>query len=242
MKLVIKENYDEASRYCAEHIINLVKENPNAVLGLATGTSPVGTYKYMIQDHEKNGTSYKNVSTYNLDEYCGLEDDHPQSYHYFMKAHLFDAIDIDQANTHVPDGTKDPDEECQDYTALLSKHHRNLQLLGIGSNGHIGFNEPGTSFDSHVHKVALKESTIKDNAILFFNGDEEAVPHYAITMGIADILDSDEILLIASGKRKAKAIYALVNGPVTEDMPASILQTRDNVTIVCDREAASLLK
>jgi glucosamine-6-phosphate deaminase len=242
MKLVVKENYEEASQYCAEYIINLVKKNPKAILGLATGTSPIGTYKYMIEDHEKNGTSYKDVSTYNLDEYCGLEATHPQSYHYFMRTQLFDHLDIDLKNTHIPDGTKDPAVEGKEYTALLAKHHRNLQLLGIGSNGHIGFNEPGTSFDSHVHKVALKESTIKDNAKLFFNGDEEAVPHYALTMGIADILDSDEILLIASGKRKAKAIQALVNGPVTEDCPASVLQKLDHVTIVCDKEAASLVK
>lgn len=242
MKVIIKKNYEEVSQYVAQEIIHLVNVNPRAVLGLATGSSPIRTYELLKEDHMNNGTSYKQVCSYNLDEYSGLTLDHPQSYHYFMHKQLFDGLDIRPENIHLPDGEADPEKACAHYSAMLKKHPRDLQLLGVGSNGHIGFNEPGTSFASHTHKVALKESTIKDNARLFFNGDEEAVPHYAVTMGIRDILDAKKIILIACGARKAKAVAALVKGPVTTDCPASVLQTHPDVLIVIDEEAAQLLK
>lgn len=242
MKVIIKKDYEEVSQYVATQIEELVQANPHAILGLATGSSPIRTYELLKKDHQEKGTSYHDVSTYNLDEYCGLDPTHPQSYHYFMHKQLFDGLDLQEDHIHLPDGLNHPEKECEAYTQLLKDHPRDLQLLGIGSNGHIGFNEPGTSFTSHTHKVALKESTIQDNARLFFNGDVNAVPHYAVTMGICDIMDAHEIVLIACGKRKAKAIHDLVMGSVDENCPASILQKHPNVLIVIDEEAASLLK
>lgn len=241
MKVIIKKDYEEASRYVADLFINLVKKNPEAHVGLATGSSPVRAYELMQEDHKNNGTSWQNVKSFNLDEYCGLEPTHPQSYHYFMHKQLFDGLDIKEENIHVPDGLNNPEAECDRYTQLLADNPRDLQLLGIGSNGHIGFNEPGTPFDSHTHKVALKQSTITDNARLFFNGDEEAVPHFAVTMGIADIMEAKQIVLIACGERKAKAVKGLVEGPVTEDLPASVLQNHKDAIVVVDEAAAELL-
>lgn len=242
MKVVVKKDYEEASKYVADMFIDLVKTDPEAVIGLATGSSPVRAYELMQEDHKNHGTSWQGVKSYNLDEYCGLAPDHPQSYHYFMHKQLFDGLDVKEDNIHVPDGLNNPEAECDRYTKMLAENPRDLQLLGIGSNGHIGFNEPGTSFASHTHKVALKQSTIKDNARLFFDGDEEAVPHFAVTMGIADIMDAKKIVLIACGERKAEAVKGLVEGPVSEDLPASVLQNHPDAVIVVDEAAASLLK
>lgn len=242
MKVVVKKDYEEASKYVADMFIDLVKTDPEAVIGLATGSSPVRAYELMQEDHKNHGTSWQGVKSYNLDEYCGLAPDHPQSYHYFMHKQLFDGLDVKEDNIHVPDGLNNPEAECDRYTKMLAENPRDLQLLGIGSNGHIGFNEPGTSFTSHTHKVALKQSTIKDNARLFFDGDEEAVPHFAVTMGIADIMDAKKIVLIACGERKAEAVKGLVEGPVSEDLPASVLQNHPDAVIVVDEAAASLLK
>ena len=173
MKVIITENYDEMSKKAAELIIDVVKNNPNAVLGFATGTSPIGTYQNMIKDCKENGTSYKNVTTVNLDEYVGLKADHDQSYAYFMRTNLFDHIDVDQTNTHLPCGSaSDLAKECDRYNAFLDAHQQDVQVLGIGSNGHIGFNEPNTPFDSVTHLVDLTENTIKDNSRLFNSIDE----------------------------------------------------------------------
>ena len=240
MKVIIAENYDEMSKKAAEIIIETVKKNPNAILGLATGSSPVGTYQYMIKDCAVGGASYKNVSTVNLDEYVGLTADHDQSYAYFMRTNLFDHIDIDQKNTNLPCGSAaDPKAECDRYNALLETMKQDIQVLGIGSNGHIGFNEPGTAFDSVTHVVDLTESTIKDNSRMFQSIDE--VPRQALSMGIKNIMQAKSIIMVVSGKNKAEALRGMVKGEITPNLPASILQLHPFVTVVCDKDAASLL-
>ncbi len=239
MKVIITENYDEMSKTAASIITELVKNNPNAILGLATGSSPIGTYKNMAKDC-KNGVSYKNVSTVNLDEYVGLTADHDQSYAYFMRTNLFDNLDIDQKNTHLPCGSAaDLQKECDRYNALLDTMKQDVQVLGLGSNGHIGFNEPDTPFDSVTHLVDLTESTIKDNSRLFKSIDE--VPRQALSMGIKNIMQAKSILMVVSGKNKAEALRGMVKGEVTPALPASVLQLHPFVTVVCDKDAASLL-
>ena len=237
MNVIVCENCDEMSAKAFEVMKEVVAKG-NVVLGLATGSSPVGLYQCMIKDHEENGTSYKSIRTYNLDEYVGIDRDNAQSYYTFMKENLFDHIDIDPENTHVPYGNCK--EDCEAYEAQLDKVSIDLQLLGIGRNGHIGFNEPGTSFDELTHIVDLTPSTIEANA-RFFDNDMNKVPKQAISMGIGTIMKSKKILLVASGKDKAEAVKAMVEGPVTTDMPASALQNHPDVTVVVDKEAAGLL-
>ena len=240
MKVIITENYEEMSKKAAEIIIEIVKNNPRAVLGLATGSSPIGTYQNMAKDHRENGTSYKGVTTVNLDEYVGLTPDHDQSYAYFMRQNLFNHIDVDLANTNLPSGSaKDLQKECDRYNALLANNQQDVQVLGLGSNGHIAFNEPGTPFGSVTHSVTLTESTIKDNSRLFSSIDE--VPRQALSMGIKNIMNAKSILVVANGKNKAKAVKGMVKGEVTPELPASILQLHPFVTLICDKEAASEL-
>ncbi|MBQ7879662.1 MAG: glucosamine-6-phosphate deaminase [Clostridia bacterium] len=240
MKVIVTENYEEMSKKAAEILIGIVKNNPNAVLGLATGSSPIGTYENMAKDHRENGTSYKNVTTVNLDEYVGLTPDHDQSYAYFMRKNLFDNVDIDLANTNLPKGSaKDLQAECDRYNKLLEGYQQDVQVLGLGSNGHIGFNEPGTPFDSVTHLVDLTENTIKDNSRLFANVDE--VPRQALSMGVKNIMNAKSILMVVSGKNKAKAVYGMVKGEITPELPASVLQLHPFVTVICDKDAASLL-
>ena len=240
MKVIITENYEEMSAKAAEILTAIVKNNPNATLGLATGSSPIGTYQNMIKDHKENGTSYKNVHTVNLDEYVGLTADHDQSYAYFMRDNLFNHIDVKPENTNVPSGVaKDLGAECDRYNALLDEYKQDVQLLGLGSNGHIGFNEPGTPFGSVTHLVDLTESTIKDNSRLFASIDE--VPRQALSMGIKNIMNAKSILVVVSGANKAKAVYGMVKGEITPELPASVLQLHPFVTVVCDKAAASLL-
>ena len=240
MKVIITENYEEMSKVAAQILIDIVKNNPNAILGLATGSSPIGTYENMAKDHRENGTSYKTVRTVNLDEYVGLTADHDQSYAYFMRTNLFDKIDIDLKNTNLPCGSApDAQKECDRYNALLEEMKQDVQLLGLGSNGHIGFNEPNTPFESLTHLVSLAESTIKDNSRLFASIDE--VPRQALSMGIKNIMNAKSILMVVSGKNKAEAVRGMVKGEVTPFLPASVLQLHPFVTVVCDKEAASLL-
>ncbi|MBQ8375405.1 MAG: glucosamine-6-phosphate deaminase [Clostridia bacterium] len=240
MKVIITENYEEMSAKAAELIIGIVKSNPNAVLGLATGSSPIGTYQNMAKDCRENGTSYKGVTSVNLDEYVGLTADHDQSYAYFMRTNLFDHIDIDLKNTNLPSGSaSDLQAECDRYNALLAGYQQDVQVLGLGSNGHIGFNEPGTPFDSVTHLVDLTENTIKDNSRLFASIDE--VPRQALSMGIKNIMNAKSILVVVSGKNKAKAVKGMVKGEITPDLPASVLQLHPFVTVICDKDAASEL-
>lgn len=238
--IIITENYDqvasEAFRIMKEAV---TKENP--VLGLATGSSPIGLYKKMIADRNASGTSYKKAVTYNLDEYIGLPRDHDQSYWTFMHENLFDGLNIPEANIHIPCGDcEDPEEECRRYEEELRQHVIDLQVLGIGSDGHIGFNEPGTPFDSVTHVAELTEQTRRDNA-RFFGDDIEKVPTHAITMGLASILKARSIIVLATGSSKADAVYGMIRGPKSTDCPASVLQGHSHVTVILDKDAAARL-
>ena len=240
MRVIRVKDYQQISEKAFEIIKQTVTEKPDAVLGLATGSSPVGLYQLMIRDHRENGTSYKDVRTFNLDEYVGLPKEHPESYYSFMHRKLFDNIDIREENIHIPSSEGDLKEQCEAYNNALEEVEIDVQILGIGSNGHIGFNEPGTSFDSVTHIVDLKESTIKDNA-RFFDNDISKVPVQAITMGISNVMAAKKIILVANGENKANAIQACVMGPVTEYVPASVLQEHPDVVIIIDEAAASSL-
>lgn len=240
MKVIIVENYEEASQEAAKIFINQVKEKPNSILGLATGSTPVRMYELLREDHEKNHTSYKDVKSYNLDEYFGLDASHPQSYHYFMYKNLFNGIDIKDENVHVPCGQGNIQENCDEYNKMLAENPIDIQLLGIGSNGHIGFNEPGTDFNSKTHYVDLKESTIKDNARLSL--EMKMLSKQAISMGIQNIMDAKSVVLIACGKNKENAVKGMIEGPVTPELPASVLQNHKDVTVIIDKAAAALLE
>lgn len=234
MKIIINKKA-KLDKLAAQEIINLVNENPKAVLGLATGSSPIGLYEELIKDHKANKTNYKKVTTFNLDEYIGIPIDHEQSYHTFMYETLFKHLNINLKNTNFP-----KQDDPAGYTKLLEKKPVDLQILGIGSNGHIAFNEPGTSFDSTTQYVDLAESTIKDNSRFFDSIDD--VPKRAVTMGLKDIMMAKKVILLAFGKNKAEAINTLVNGKKSEDCPATILQDHPNLTLYLDEDAASLLK
>ena len=241
MKVIIAKDYEEMSKKAFEVMREVVKGNPRAVLGLATGSTPIGLYKNMIEDHKQNGTSYREIRTVNLDEYAGLDYSSDQSYVYFMRSNLFDYIDIDLKNTNIENGkAADRQAECDRYNRLLEGMQQDIQVLGIGSNGHIAFNEPGTPFGSVTHIVDLAESTIKDNSRMFKSIDE--VPRQAFTMGLKNIMNAKKILILANGANKAKAVYGLVKGEVTEAVPASVLQLHPDCTLVCDEAAAELLK
>ncbi|MGJ9385529.1 glucosamine-6-phosphate deaminase [Salipaludibacillus sp. CF4.18] len=237
MKIIKVKNYDEMSQKAAEMFIGKIRRNPEINLGLATGGSPVGLYKQLVQDHQTNHTSYKKVKTFNLDEYIGLSGEHPNSYRYFMNEQLLNHVDLNKSNTHVPLGdTENPGQQCSHYEQLLKEHGGvDLQILGIGSNGHIGFNEPGTSFQSETHIIELTPSTREANA-RFFTSLEE-VPTHAITMGITSIMRSKEILLLISGDSKQDALSQLLQGAINENFPASILRTHPCVTIIADEAA-----
>ncbi|MGV3488704.1 MAG: glucosamine-6-phosphate deaminase [Tuberibacillus sp.] len=242
MKVIQVDDYNDLGKKAAEIIIQYIKGHANAVLGLATGSTPKTTYKELIRDHNENGTSYRHIRTVNLDEYVGLDQNDPNSYHYFMKKEFFDFVDIPENNIHIPNGmAENIYDECKDYDRLIEGLGGvDLQLLGIGRNGHIGFNEPGTSFDTMTHIVDLTMDTRKANA-RFFNGLDE-VPTQAITMGIKNILMSKSILLLASGRQKAEAMAHLLNEKeVTSAFPASALHHHQNVTVIADKEALSLV-
>lgn len=240
MKIIIAKDYNEMSLRAFEVIKDTLENNPRATLGLATGSTPVGLYDLMAEDHAKNGTSYKEVCTVNLDEYVGLDYSDRQSYIYFMRSKLFDRIDINPENAHIEDGkAEDRQAECDRYNRLLEDLQQDVQILGIGSNGHIAFNEPGTPFGSVTHVVDLAESTIESNSRFFEKiGD---VPRKAFTMGIKNIMHAKKILVLATGANKAEAVKGLVCGPVSEDLPASVLQLHPDCTLICDEAAAALL-
>lgn len=240
MKIIITKNYDELSEKAVEIMKTVVESNLCSVLGLATGTTPIGLYKRLIADHKTHGTSYAQVRTVNLDEYKGLPKDHPQSYAYFMRKNLFDGLDIQPENTYIENGTaQDEQAECKRYNKLLEELPRDIQLLGLGSNGHIAFNEPNTPFGSDTHVVDLTENTIKDNAHLFTDISE--VPQKAFTMGIKQIMQAKRILLLASGANKAEAVYQTICGKITEEVPASVLQLHPDCIMIVDKEAAGKL-
>lgn len=224
----------------ANYYVEKINANPEIVLGLATGTTPIALYQNLIEAFKSGKVSFKNVKSFNLDEYIGLPKEHKETYFNFMRDQLFNHIDINLDNCHVPNGDKDLIEESiKNYQEMLNNANVDLQLLGIGSNGHIGFNEPGTPFNSTTHKVVLKEQTRIDNSRLFNSIDE--VPTHAITMGISDIMRAKEVIVIATGLNKADAVYGMVKGLINEEMPASVLQNHANVTVYLDTDAASKL-
>lgn len=238
MKVIVTNNYDEASLEAFKVMKEVVVNKPNAVLGLATGSTPLGLYKNMIEDHKNNHTSYKDITTFNLDEYVGLDRNHRESYYTFMNTNLFSGLDINSENVHLPYGNTK--EDCDAYEKAMEDYQVDIQLLGIGGNGHIGFNEPGTSFDETTHIVELQERTRKDNA-RFFDGDINQVPTHAITMGIATIMKASKVLLIATGENKADAVKAMIEGTPSVDCPASALQNHQDVVVILDKAAASKL-
>lgn len=242
MNIVITKSYEDMSKKAANFIVSQVTLNPESVLGLATGSTPIKTYEYIREKYQRDEVDFEKTVTFNLDEYIGLDKDDPQSYRYFMDQHLFNHINIKEENIYIPNGlTEDVEWECINYEEEIRKHGGiDLQLLGIGRNGHIGFNEPNVNFEARTHKVSLDEDTIHANARFFDSTDD--VPTEAISMGIKTIMMSKKILLLASGKNKAEAIDALVNGPITPKLPASILQLHQDVTLILDDEAASIIK
>ena len=240
MKVVVGDN-KTISKQIAEEFVKQVNAKPNSVLGLATGTSPLDVYVNLVKANKEGRVSFKNVATFNLDEYIGLEGTHNQSYRYFMNDNLFNHIDIDKKKTHVLLGVGDYMAYANQYdNEIASFGGIDLQILGIGSDGHIAFNEPGTPFDSLTHVAELTESTIKDNSRLF--NDISEVPTKAVTMGLKSIMNAKKIVLIATGKNKAQAIYNLLKGPMTEEVPCSILQKHPDCTIYVDEDAYSLVK
>ena len=241
MLVVIKKDYDEMSKEAASMVADLIRRKPNCVLGFATGGTPLGLYKELIRMHKEEGLDFSKVTTFNLDEYVGLPPEHPQSYHFFMWENLFKHVNVDPRYVHIPQGmAKDINEFCDWYEDRINQYGGiDLQILGIGANGHIAFNEPGSSLGSRTRIKTLKKETRWDNK-RFFERDEE-VPTYAITMGVGTIMDSKALLLLASSEGKAAAIKATVEGPITALYPATIVQMHRKAFIICDEGAASLL-
>lgn len=242
MEIVICKTKEEASRKAAAMITAAVKANPKIVLGLATGSTPVGMYREMIKAVKAKEVSYRQVRTWNLDEYWGLAGTHDQSYRYFMNANLFDSIDIRKSNTHVLNGlAKDWRKEVKSYEAAIRKAGGiDIQVLGIGSDGHIAFNEPGSSLSSRTRLVSLTPQTIKDNSRFFKKAAD--VPRQALSMGVGSIMEAKKVILLAFGKNKAAAVAAAVEGGVSQFCTASALQMHEDAWFFCDEEAASKLK
>jgi glucosamine-6-phosphate deaminase len=242
MKIIICKDYDEVSKKAASIVIKEINKNPELKIGLATGSSPIGLYNNLIEAYQKNKISFKDVVSYNLDEYIGIDRSHPQSYYSFMHEHLFKYIDIQDEHIHIPNNDISRlDHLAEDYNKILRENQLDVQILGIGTNGHIGFNEPGTPLGNETFIVTLDEQTRMDNS-RFFNNNIDEVPKFAITMGIKNIMYAKKILLIASGKEKAKVIHKMIKGKVSKSLPASILQLHPDCTVIIDENAASKLK
>ncbi|MCM1290069.1 MAG: glucosamine-6-phosphate deaminase [Corallococcus sp.] len=240
MKILVVKDYYDMSRLAAQAVAEVVTGTEKPVLGLATGSTPVGTYKLLVEMCKTGKLSFRNVTTVNLDEYVGLGKRDEQSYVHFMHENFFDRTDIPERNTNLPNGlAKDLDKECARYHDLLGEYRQDLQILGLGSNGHIGFNEPNTSFESTTHVVDLSQSTIRDNARFFPH--PSCVPTRAITMGIAEIMNSKKILVLANGANKADAVYQMVYGEIKENCPASVLQRHPECTLIVDETAGARL-
>lgn len=240
MKIIKCNHYDDMSKKSAKMIIEAIKVKKDIVLGLATGSTPVGLYKELIKANKSQEISFRDVMTFNLDEYVGLSQKHPESYYQFMMRHLFNHIDINPNHINLPNNEASSIEKhIKDYNDKMKKHPIDLQVLGIGTNGHIGFNEPGTPFDNETFIVDLDEDTRIANQ-RFFNSLDE-VPTKAITMGIKNIMRSKKIILLASGIHKAEAIKKMIEGPVKTGHPASILQLHPNVEVFVDEEAGSMI-
>jgi glucosamine-6-phosphate deaminase len=242
MEVIIKSTYEEMSAVAAQEVARLLNTKPNAVLGMATGSTPLGLYQELVRLHREEGLDFSQVTTFNLDEYVGLRPDHPQSYHYFMHENFFQHVNVPKQNIYIPSGN------TSNYRAFCSWYEQrieecggiDLQILGIGSDGHVAFNEPGSSLSSRTRLKTLAKQTIDDNARFFER--REDVPVYAITMGVGTILEADQLILLANGKNKADAVAKGVEGPVTSMVTASALQLHPSAKVFLDDEAASCLQ
>ncbi len=248
MLVIIKSDYQEMSKKAANMIAEQIKRKPQSVLGLATGSTPLGLYKELIELYENKGLDFSKCTTFNLDEYLELTPQHPESYDSFMKKNFFNHINIDSRFSFIPNGQLDPQNldgikiYCDWYEKEIQKKGGlDIQILGIGANGHIGFNEPGSSFGSRTRIKTLTEKTRQDNA-RFFDNNLDHVPRYALTMGIATIMDARQLILLASGKNKALAIKKTIEGPISAMVPASIVQMHPQAILIIDKEAASELE
>jgi len=240
MKLIITKDYEEMSKKAYNEFSQIVNHIKEPKIGFATGSTPIGFYNEIVKSYQTKGVSYENLKAYNLDEYIGLSRNNEHRYNYFLNHHIFNRINIKKENIDIILDNDNPIiEECERYSNILLKNPLDVQILGIGANGHVGFNEPGTKPNSKTRVVELNEVTIKDNSRLFSKIEE--VPKHAITVGITDILNAKNIILLASGKNKSEAVKNMINGDISELCPASYLQKHDNVTVIIDQEAASLL-
>jgi len=241
MHVFICPDYDALSRKAAALVADLVRAKPGAVLGFATGSSPVGLYQELIRLHKEEGLDFSGVTTFNLDEYCGLQGDHPQSYRYFMNENLFDHINVPKEKTHVPSGTAENwRDSCEGYERdIVAAGGIDLQVLGIGSDGHVAFNEPGSSLGSRTRRVYLTKQTIEDNSRFFENAAD--VPTSAISMGVGTIMEARRCVMVVNGANKAEALAAAVEGPVTSMNTASALQYHPDTWLFCDEAAAANL-
>jgi glucosamine-6-phosphate deaminase len=242
MEVIIKSTYEEMSAAAAQKVVKLLNTKPNAVLGMATGSTPLGLYQELVRLHREEGLDFSQVTTFNLDEYVGLRPDHPQSYHYFMHENFFQHVNVPKQNIYIPSGN------TSNYRAFCSWYEQrieecggiDLQILGIGSDGHVAFNEPGSSLSSRTRLKTLAKQTIDDNARFFEK--REDVPVYAITMGVGTILEAGQLVLLANGKNKAEAVAKAVEGPVTSMITASALQLHPSAKVFLDDEASSQLQ
>lgn len=236
MRITICKNYEEVSKKASDIVAAKMILKPDCVLGLATGSTPVGMYKNLVEMNKKGDIDFSSVKTINLDEYYPMRPDNEQSYRYFMNSNLFDHINIDKKNTYVPNGTaEDVEKECAEYDTRIDKYGIDIQVLGIGQNGHIGFNEPDTALCASTHVTGLTENTIAANSRFFASADE--VPKKAITMGMASILKAKTIILLASGKSKHAAVKSLIDAKITTDVPATLLKVHPDVVLICDEDA-----
>lgn len=242
MRIVIAKDYEDMSARAARIVAGQIYLKPNSVLGMATGSTPLSMYKELIRVHKEVGLDFSEIVTFNLDEYLGLPKEDEQSYNYYMFENFFNHINIKKENIYIPDGMmKDVEQECKQYDRDIQvKGGIDLQVLGIGNNGHIGFNEPDIKFEATTHKVKLDEETINANARFFATIEE--VPRFAISMGIKTIMHAKKILLLASGENKAEVIYRALFEGITPEIPASILQLHQDVTVIVEENAAQLLK
>jgi len=242
MLVIIKEDYQQMSIEAAKQVASLIRKKPDCVIGFATGSTPLGLYRELIRMHKEEGLDFSKVVSFNLDEYVGLPPTHPESYHYFMWENLFKHININPSNVHIPMGmAEDIEAFCDWYEEKIIEYGGiDLQILGIGANGHIAFNEPGSSLGSRTRIKTLDEKTRLDNS-RFFNSKDE-VPKYAITMGVGTIMEARRLLLLANGIKKAEAIKQTVEGPIMAKYPATIVQLHRYATVIVDKEAASKLE
>ncbi|NGY70106.1 glucosamine-6-phosphate deaminase [Priestia megaterium] len=241
MRFIVTENYEEMSYIAAQETAKFIRENPKLVLGLSTGGTPLGTYQELIKLHEKEKLDFSQVVTFNLDEYIGLEPNHPQSYTRYTWDNFLSKVNIQKQNVHIPPGIFNDDKQVlKEYDQkMLEAGGIDVQVLGVGGNGHIGFNEPSELLNSHTHIASLTDKTIKDNARFFSNIEE--VPRKAIAMGVGSILKAKHIIFIANGSEKADAVKKTFNGRITTDCPSSLLQLHANLTVILDKKAAKLL-